>query len=81
MVAFLVVALALQVYKGLDVCSAKVTAEEQTQAKHHLLSVAECTDNYNVVTFRDTALPIVSCYLTRASLFTVYWAQDHIDNS
>lgn len=57
---FLISFLYFQVYKGLDICSAKVTAEEQAQVKHHLLSVAESTDNYDVLKFRDHALSIVS---------------------
>ncbi|XP_065183715.1 tRNA dimethylallyltransferase-like [Sycon ciliatum] len=58
----------IQVYKGLDICSAKVTAEEQAAAQHHLLSVAECTHSYDVVKFRDTALSTISDILDRGKV-------------
>lgn len=50
----------LQVYKGLDIVTNKVTEEEKRQAKHHLLDFLNPNQHYSVVHFRDNALPIVS---------------------
>uniref|UniRef100_A0ABD2WEC7 Uncharacterized protein n=1 Tax=Trichogramma kaykai TaxID=54128 RepID=A0ABD2WEC7_9HYME len=49
----------MQVYKGLDITSAKVTKEEQSQAKHHMLDVVDPLNEYTVVNFRNQALPIM----------------------
>ncbi len=37
-----------QVYRGLDIGTAKVTAEEQALVPHHLLDVASVEENYTV---------------------------------
>ncbi|XP_043210268.1 tRNA dimethylallyltransferase-like [Amphibalanus amphitrite] len=49
----------MQVYKGLDIISNKVTPEEQEQVPHHMIDIVEPTTNYSVVKFRDTALSII----------------------
>mgnify|MGYP003320500438 CR=1 FL=1 len=43
----------IQIYKGLDIGSAKPTKDEQAQAKHHLIDIKEPTDNYSVKEFQD----------------------------
>ncbi len=50
----------MQVYKGLDIITAKVTPDEQRQCKHHMIDVVSPLDKFNVVDFRNMALPIVS---------------------
>ena len=51
----------LQVYKGLDIVTNKVTKEEQAAAKHHLIDfVSPLYKDYNVTDFKHAALPIVS---------------------
>lgn len=53
----------MQIYKGLDISTAKATRVEQAQAVHHLLDVRDACSNliqpYTVVDFRDSALPII----------------------
>ncbi|KAL8612123.1 hypothetical protein ACOMHN_014002 [Nucella lapillus] len=50
----------MQMYRALDVITNKVTAEEQAQCPHHLLSVLDpLTANNTVVDFRNMALPIM----------------------
>lgn len=49
-----------QVYKGLNVATAKATDEEQKQAAHHLLDIVTPNESFTVTHFRDKALPIVS---------------------
>lgn len=50
----------LQVYKGLDIVTAKVTSAERQMAPHHLLDVVDpLTVDFTVLQFREMALPIV----------------------
>lgn len=43
----------IQIYKGLDIGSAKPTKEELSQAKHYLIDIKEPTENYSVKQFQD----------------------------
>ena len=43
------------VYKYLDIGTAKPTAIEQSQAKHHLINIVEPNDNFNVSDFKTMA--------------------------
>ena len=43
----------IQIYKGLDIGSAKPTKQELSQAKHNLIDIKEPTDNYSVKQFQD----------------------------
>ena len=49
-----------QVYKGLDIITAKVTPEERLMAPHHMLDEVDPLVNYCVIDFRNKALNIVS---------------------
>lgn len=44
-----------QVYRGLDIGSAKVTPEEQALVPHHLLDVADPRETYTVAQFQQAA--------------------------
>lgn len=55
----------MQVYTNLDVVTAKATKEEQSQAKHHLLDVAQPGVLYSVRQFQHNALPIIDDLLKR----------------
>jgi tRNA dimethylallyltransferase len=41
----------MQVYRGLDLGTAKPTAEEQARVRHHLIDVAELTENFDAARF------------------------------
>jgi len=43
----------VQVYKKLDIGSAKITTEEMCGVKHHLIDVLEPDEDYNVAVFKD----------------------------
>lgn len=43
----------IQIYKGLDIGSAKPNLDEQNSAKHYLIDIKEATDNYSVKDFQD----------------------------
>ena len=43
----------IQIYKGLNIGSAKPSSEELLQAKHHLIDIKQANDNYSVKEFQD----------------------------
>ena len=43
----------IQIYKGLDIGSAKPNSDEQNSAKHYLIDIKEPSDNYSVKDFQD----------------------------
>ncbi|XP_055325712.1 tRNA dimethylallyltransferase [Sitodiplosis mosellana] len=48
----------MQIYKGLDISTAKATPKERSKAVHHMLDVCDMkTKTFTVVDFRDAALP------------------------
>ncbi|XP_062846804.1 tRNA dimethylallyltransferase isoform X2 [Trichomycterus rosablanca] len=50
----------MQVYKGLDIITNKVTAEEQEQCHHHMISFVDpLVSSYTVVDFRNKALSLI----------------------
>lgn len=56
----------MQLYKNLNIATAKATKEEQAMAKHHLLDIAHPDKPFTVVDFRDAALPIVENLLKQS---------------
>ena len=56
---------AFQLYAGMDICTAKPTAEEQRGVPHHLLSVLPTSESCDAQRFRDLALQAVGEVLAR----------------
>lgn len=52
-----------QVYKNLDIITAKATKEERSLVRHHLIDVIDPSKAFTVVDFRDSAVQIVSFLL------------------
>lgn len=50
---------AVQIYKKLDIGSAKIKADEMQGVKHHLLSVADYNDNYTIYQFQNDARSLI----------------------
>lgn len=50
----------MNVYKGLDVGTAKPTIEEMDGVKHHLIDVVEPTENFSVGDYKELAMPIIN---------------------
>ena len=46
-------------YKGLDITTNKVTSEEQSMVKHHLLGIIDPFEDYNIQNFQPSALRII----------------------
>lgn len=57
-----------QVYKGLDIGSAKITQTEMDGVPHHLLDVAEPTDYFSVADFQTLAQEVIADIHTRGKL-------------
>jgi tRNA dimethylallyltransferase len=49
-----------QLYKGLDIGTAKVTPEEQAQAPHHFIDTLDITQEYNAGQFERDALVLLN---------------------
>jgi len=50
----------MQVYRGMDVGTAKPTPEEQKGIPHHLLDVVDPDEEFNAATYRSMALPKIT---------------------
>lgn len=57
-----------QVYRGLDIGTAKVTKEEQAMVKHHLLDVASPGKTFNVFDFQKMAYKAIDDILARGKV-------------
>ena len=55
----------MQIYRGMDVGTAKVTAEEMDGIPHHMVSVADPAESFSAARFQEMADPIVSDILSR----------------
>ena len=55
---------AMQMYRGLDIVTNKVTEDEQKLVKHHMINILDPLSHNNVVDFRNKALPIVESLLS-----------------
>lgn len=50
----------IQIYRGCDIGSAKVTTEEMQGIKHHLIDINEPYENYSVKEYREDAFNIIN---------------------
>lgn len=55
----------MQVYKGMDIGTAKVTPEEQARAPHHLIDIRHIQESFNVVDFYYEARQCCESILAR----------------
>lgn len=58
----------MQVYRGMDIGSAKVTVEEMRGIPHHLIDCADPSENWNVVRFQKEARRAVQDIASRGRL-------------
>ncbi|XP_078460658.1 tRNA dimethylallyltransferase isoform X4 [Lampetra planeri] len=59
----------MQVYRGLDIITNKVTEEEQKMCPHHMISFVDpLVTNYTVTDFRNKALPIIEGLFAKRKL-------------
>lgn len=57
-----------QVYRGLDIGTAKVTPEERSLVPHHLLDIADPAEIYTVSRFQQEAIAAINDILVRGRL-------------
>ena len=58
----------MQVYRGMDIGTAKPTPEEQSGIPHHLLDVVDPDEGFNAAIYRSFALPLVSDIVSRGKV-------------
>lgn len=58
----------MQVYRGMDIGTAKPTPEEQMGIPHHLLDVVDPDEEFNAAIYRSLALPLVSDIVSRGKV-------------
>lgn len=58
----------MQVYRGMDIGTAKPTAEEMQGVPHHMLDVADPWENYSVGRYVSQAIPVMDDILARGKL-------------
>ena len=54
-----------QVYKGMDIATAKVTEEEKENFPHHLFDIKDIKDNYTVYDYQKDCRRIIDDILKR----------------
>ncbi|XP_077292150.1 tRNA dimethylallyltransferase-like [Arctopsyche grandis] len=55
----------MQIYKGLDIITAKATAKERSIAPHHFLDILLPHQSYTVVDYRNKAIKIIDDLLSK----------------
>ncbi len=55
----------MQIYRGMDIGTAKPTAQEQSAAPHHMLDVADPRESYSVARYRKDAKQVIDGILRR----------------
>ncbi|XP_056641723.1 tRNA dimethylallyltransferase [Diorhabda sublineata] len=58
----------MQVYKSLDIITAKATKEEQSAAPHHLIDILNPNETFTVVEYKKRALGIIETLLKNRKL-------------
>src|SRR3954462_6038703 len=57
-----------QVYRGMDVGTAKPGADERARVPHHLIDVIDPVDSYSAAQFRSDALPLIGAIAARGRI-------------
>ena len=59
---------AFQVYRGLDIATAKPGPTEFSRVPHYLISILDLTDQYSTARFRDLAIPLIGQIRVRGAV-------------
>ena len=57
-----------QIYRGLDLGTGKVTAEEQAEVKHHLIDILDPNSPYSVAEFQEDAYKAIDAIIAKGKL-------------
>ncbi|PMC38530.1 tRNA (adenosine(37)-N6)-dimethylallyltransferase MiaA [Bacillus sp. UMB0899] len=55
----------MQIYKGMDIGTAKITKEEMEGVPHHLIDIKQPDDDYSVAEFQETVRPLIDVITDR----------------
>ena len=58
----------MQIYRGMDIGTAKATAEERARAPHHMIDFLSPTENYSVESYRASAIECAADITNRGKL-------------
>lgn len=58
----------MQIYRRMDIGTAKPTAEEQAVAPHHMLDIVDPTDSYSVAEYTESAHKVIQEILSRGNI-------------
>lgn len=58
----------IQIYRGLDIGSAKATVIERNSAVHHLIDIKDASDNYSVKEFQELGRNLIDDITSRGKL-------------
>ena len=58
----------MQIYRGMNIGTAKATAEEQARVRHHLIDIISPTENYSAQNYREDALAVAREIYARGKL-------------
>ncbi len=58
----------MQVYRGMDIGTAKVSKSEREKIPHHLIDICDLKDNFNVVEFYEAAMEAIDGILARGKI-------------
>ena len=58
----------MQIYRGMDIGTAKATPAEQAEVPHHMLDLLEPGENYSVSSYVEDAVPVCNALLSRGKL-------------
>lgn len=58
----------MQIYRRMDIGTAKPTAEEQAVAPHHMVDIIDPCDSYSVAEYVDAARKVISAILQRGNI-------------
>ena len=55
----------MQIYKKMDIGTAKITDEEKQGIKHHLIDIKDVLDDYSVFDYQRDARQVLDCLLNK----------------
>jgi tRNA dimethylallyltransferase len=58
----------MQIYKEMDIGTAKATPEEQKEIRHHMIDVISPEESFSAKAYRDMALPIAEDIVSRGKI-------------
>ena len=58
----------MQIYRGMDIGTAKPTKEERAQAVHHMIDVADPDEVFTVSAYREMAMEVIGDVLSRGKM-------------